>query len=68
MCGIFRMKIIAIILITSILAYNNNLDTYKLTCKDGIDHEYFFKPDSSGSYKCLVHFTDEEIKIIKGKL
>jgi len=62
------MKIIAIILITSILSYNKKLDTYKLTCKDGLEHEYFFKPDSNGSYKCLVHWDYEDLKIIDKSL
>jgi len=62
------MKIIAIIVIMSVLSYNNNLDTYKLTCRDGNNHEYFFKPDSSGSYKCLIHWMDEDLVIVDGEI
>lgn len=61
------MKIVTLILIMSLLSYNSKVETYKLICKDGYEHEYFFKPLESGEYRCLVHFTNEDLKVIKEK-
>lgn len=51
----------------SLLSYNSKVETYKLICKDGYEHEYFFKPLESGEYKCLVHWVDEDLKVVKEK-
>ncbi len=59
------MKIVTIILIMSLLSYNSNLETYELVCRDGKKHEYFFKPDSSGDFQCLIHWEQESLQIVE---
>ncbi len=49
----------------SLLSYNSNLETYELVCRDGKKHEYFFKPDSSGDFQCLIHWEQESLQIVE---
>ena len=60
------MKIIVLLIFLGVsIIPNPDYDSHCIVDTEGVRHEYFYKPDSSGSYMCMIHFEEELVKIIK---